>query len=77
MSEAKKYFDTRKVDEKTQEKAKGVLKVPTIQKLLSRIRGGPVGPVEVTETEARAFLKWLKIYPKSYQLLKKLMLEIS
>jgi hypothetical protein len=60
MSEAKKYFDTRKVDEKTQEKAKGVLKVPTIQKLLSRIRGGPVGPIEVAETEARAFLKWLE-----------------
>ncbi|MFX1252809.1 MAG: hypothetical protein ACFFCZ_14480 [Promethearchaeota archaeon] len=60
MSEAKKYFDTRKVDEKTQEKAKGVLKVPTIQKLLSRIRGGPAGPVEVAETEARAFLKWLE-----------------
>ncbi|MFX0064602.1 MAG: hypothetical protein ACFFC7_20710 [Candidatus Hermodarchaeota archaeon] len=60
MSEAKKYFDTRKVDEKTQEKAKGVLNVPTIQKLLSRIRAGPVGPVEVAETEARAFLKWLE-----------------
>ncbi|MFX1256042.1 MAG: hypothetical protein ACFFCZ_30825 [Promethearchaeota archaeon] len=60
MSDAEKYFGTREVDEKTKEKAKGVLKIGTIQELLSGLREGLVGRVEVSKTEAKAYLLWLE-----------------
>ncbi|MFX1533605.1 MAG: hypothetical protein ACFFDI_05160 [Promethearchaeota archaeon] len=59
MSEAKKYFDTRKVDKETQAKTKDILKVSTIQKILSRLRGGTVSPAKVREAEAKDILQWL------------------